>query len=387
MQSNNYLQSKMHYFGIVGLAFLLVSCGSYQYAGYEEDAIYGESGYEVEYVERVQTGDVNTDPDNGYYKNYFKEKALQYEAVSESDAVFTDIDSYEGNYEEENDSIRYTEGYAGWGQDHNQDVSINIYGGGLYNNIWWNRPIGWNWGWNYGYPYGYGWNNWGWNNWGWNVGIGWNNWDPFWCPPYYGWGGFYGNQWAYGWGGAFYGSGYYGRRVAYTNSRRSPLYSSSGMASVGRRSSLNTNYSSRRGSVNNSAVRPNSRVRPEVSRSRPSSSRTRPAVGTNSRVKPSATVRPGTKPRVRPNSKPRTRPASTVKPRSGNSKPVYRSRPSSTKRNNRSYNNNNRSRSNNRSSNFSRSSSSRSSSFSRSSGGSTRSSGSRSGGSRRGGRM
>ncbi len=398
MQFYNYLQSKMHYFGIVGLVLLLASCGSYQYAGYEYDAIYDDSETDVRYVERAVNEDVNDENDNGYYSNYFKEKALQYEAVSESDAVFTDIDSYEGGYAVENDSIRYTEGYAGWGQDHNQDVTINVYGGHLYNSIWWNRPVGWNIGWNWGWN-NWGWNNWGWNNWGWgwNAGFGWNYWDPFWCPPYYGWGGGFwaARPWLYG-GGAFFGGspyyGYYGRRVAFNASRRNPLYARNGLASLGRRSSIDT-YNSRRGSTSNSAVRPSSRIRPDATRTRPTS-RTRPAINGNSRVRPSTGVRPNTKPRVRPDSKPRTRP--TAKPNNNNTKPVYRTRPNN---NNRKSNYNSRSGSNNRSSgysrrsssrssSFSRPSSSRSSSFSRSSGGSMRSSGSRSGGSsRRGGRM
>ena len=395
MRSYYYVQSKMHYFGIVVLALLMSSCGSYQYAGYEEDAIYGESERRVEYVE-TEPEQAETD-NNGYYKNYFKEKTLQYESIAQEDAVFTDIDSYEGSYEEENDSLRYTEGYGAWGQDHNEAVVINVY-----QNNWagWYYPYSWRWGYNWGYNY-WGWNSWGWNSWGW----GYNNW----CPPFYG-GGYWGYPYAYGgyWGHPYYYGGYnrpyYGHSYGYAyNAGRRSAYSNSTLASLGRRGGLDAYTGSRRDGLNSSLnqgrlnprrddygsrptnsrvrpsgnttgsrVRPDGRVRPGVG-SRPTGSRTKPTVG-KPRTRPSVGSRPSgsrTKPRVRPNS-------STTKPKYNNSRPTNRYKPS-TKR--RSNNNSSirRSSSSSRSSGYSRPSSSR-----RSSGSMSRSS-SRSSSSRRGG--
>ena len=171
MHLKNYLQSKMHLFGILGLALIMSSCGSYQYAGYDDDAIYSNSEKNVEYEETTSETET-TSENSGYYKNYFKEKSNQYDNIIQDEAIFTDIDSYES----EGGEVDYAEeGYAGWGQD-NQDVVINVYGGHLYNSIWWNRPYYTAWGWNYGWNNYWGWNNgfgYGWNNWGWNAGFGW----------------------------------------------------------------------------------------------------------------------------------------------------------------------------------------------------------------------
>ena len=37
MQLYNYLKSKMQFIGTLVIAFAMFSCGSYQYAGYEND--------------------------------------------------------------------------------------------------------------------------------------------------------------------------------------------------------------------------------------------------------------------------------------------------------------------------------------------------------------
>ncbi len=200
MQLYNYLKPKMQFIGTLVMAFAMFSCGSYQYAGYENDSIYGDSDRTVAYVEEQPTSD-----NSQYYKNYFKEKTEQYASISgENDIIFTDIDSYEGGYVEENDTLYYGN-YAGWGEN-NSDVTINIYGGHAFNSIWWNRPYFTSWGWNYGYGYGnvwgLGYNYWGWNRplwldfgWGW----GWNS--PYWYGgfnhPYYYGNIYYGNNWWY----------------------------------------------------------------------------------------------------------------------------------------------------------------------------------------------
>src|SRR5690606_15256623 len=76
--------------------------------------------------------------------------------------IFTEVDTYYGDES-------YSSGYSGWGNNTN-DVTVNVYGGGL----------GWG-GW-------YG-NYWGWGNPYWSIGWGWSSWhNPYWGHyyPYYG---------------------------------------------------------------------------------------------------------------------------------------------------------------------------------------------------------
>jgi len=142
MQINNYLKQKMPYLAILMLLIGLSSCGSYQYVGVENDGIYGSSNPQT--VVEVQNGNAG----NSYYKNYFREKSLEYDYMVNDGSVFTDIDTYQSGYVE-NDTLidNNYQGYGGWGQNNNS-VTINYIDNG------WN-----NWGWNY----------WGWNNW---AGIG-----------------------------------------------------------------------------------------------------------------------------------------------------------------------------------------------------------------------
>ena len=67
----------------------LASCGSYQYAGYDQDGIYNSEGTGSTYEEAPQ--DRNS---NGYYANLFAEKSNQYEAVPQENAVFIDVEAY-----------------------------------------------------------------------------------------------------------------------------------------------------------------------------------------------------------------------------------------------------------------------------------------------------
>ena len=169
--------------------FLLASCGSYQYSGYE-DGIYGETNRDYERQNQNATQDGNS----SYYKNLFAEEAaLSGEVLSES-TIFTDVDSYSstGDYDPtSNESYNYQGGHAPWGNVPDS-YSINIYNtgfhGGYYGPYW-------------GNVYGY---------------------DPFWGPGYYGpaWyrPGFYspygprywGSSWSIGFGGFNYGHWGYG---------------------------------------------------------------------------------------------------------------------------------------------------------------------------------
>ncbi|MBT8311195.1 MAG: hypothetical protein HKO72_11115, partial [Flavobacteriaceae bacterium] len=118
MQLKNYLKDKMPMVAALGVLLGLSSCGSYQYAGYEDD-IYGVSERRVEYQEQRTERDVEQN-NNTYYKNYFAEKSQELDAIAQENEIFTDIDSYEGSYSE-SDSLEFDPtGYAGWGQDNTQ---------------------------------------------------------------------------------------------------------------------------------------------------------------------------------------------------------------------------------------------------------------------------
>ena len=183
------------------------SCGTYQNSGVDNDGIYS-SNTSRRTVETVPQASNNS----AYYKNYFEEKD-QYSDIDDPNAVFTDIDSYEGDYADEQDSTQVAyENYGGWGQN-NDNVEINIY----------TRP-------NFGFGWGRQWGGFGyWNNW--NNGWGYAGfYDPFWCSPFNSFG--FGNNW-----GPWYGNGFhrpywnnnayhngYGRGLAYNTGRRSSIY-------------------------------------------------------------------------------------------------------------------------------------------------------------------
>jgi hypothetical protein len=321
MQLNNALQSKLQLLGALAIVFSLYSCGSFQYAGNNNDGVYGESNdrrIEQQQEESSQNATNSNNSNSEYYKDYFKEKSQQYNNVNDSDdVIFTDIDSYHSDYEEvENDSIQYETGYAGWGED-NKNVTINIYNR-PYQDFWWRRfyvghnlVLGYDWRFDpYWFPvYGSPWNG------------GWIN-DP-WC---------YNNfYYRYGYRGGVY-SGfypwYYGRRraIAYNNSRRNSIanVAYNRHASITRNSANRTSRSTRlitRPGTSRPMVRPNNSSRPRVNTSRPGTSRpmVRPSNSTRPRITPN---RPGTsRPMVRPNSSSRPR----VTPnRPGTSRPMVR---------------------------------------------------------------
>ena len=149
MKLYNYLNTKISIIGALILMLGLTSCGSYQYASYDNDGIYGEpeKSYEVTTVEYKETP--KESDNSNYYKNYFKEKVTELDNI-EGDVIFTDIDSYQGYYVE-NDSLEQ-ENYAGWGYSDN--VTVNIYNRPLYGSMWYNGYYGFNgWynNWNYGF--------------------------------------------------------------------------------------------------------------------------------------------------------------------------------------------------------------------------------------------
>ena len=282
MQFKNYLKAQNPAVALLAIALVFTSCGSYQYAGEDNDGVYGTTETPVEYTEDVaQTRDNN----GSYYENYFKEKSIEFNQENE---IFTDIDAYEGEYAEQSPNQNEEQYYAGWGQN-NDDVTVNIYSGfSGYNfyNPWWYRP----------YRYGYGYSPY------WSLGWGYSGfYDPFWCPPYYG--GFYGGYSFYGYNGYPYNYGYnnfYGRRgVAYNRTRRGSSTLSRANA-LGRRTAITSRYGNTR-----------SRVSTRPRRSSVSTQPTRTRVRTNNST-----------------STPRTR-IRTTKPRSNNTYSTPRTRRSS----------------------------------------------------------
>ncbi|RLD28085.1 MAG: hypothetical protein DRI75_07800 [Bacteroidetes bacterium] len=276
-------KSKMHLIGALGLLFSLVSCGSYQYAGYD-DGIYATSERNVEY--QTETSRVATTSQNSsYYQNYFKEKAQELDYLSQDDVIFTDIDSYEGNYEAENDTLVYAqESYAGWGQN-TTEVSINVYNSGYLFNNWWYRPY-----YSYGYGYGYGYyNNWynpyrfyGYSNWYNPYGYyGFYNWHN----PYY-YGSYYSN---YGYYGNYYNSYYSRRGIAYNAGRRGAIYQNSYTSRLNNRRSLTnsrntTTYRPRRATNSNVRANTNTVTRPRTTARRNINNTRRPNINTRTRT-------------------------------------------------------------------------------------------------------
>lgn len=166
--------------------FALVSCGSYQYSGYEADGIYGESRPGILEQPEQEATEVRPNSNNSYYKNLFSEQSEMVGEVLESD-VFTDVDSYSSNdryenYSEIGGDVAYVGGNAPWGQDPDT-YTVNIYNNGFYGGFY--SP--WRYGYGFGFPYYGGWYDpyWPGNFWGgygpyayggsrWNIGFGLN---------------------------------------------------------------------------------------------------------------------------------------------------------------------------------------------------------------------
>jgi hypothetical protein len=292
MQLYDYLKPKMHFIGLFAVAITMVSCGSYQYAGYEDDSIYGRTERTVDYANNESSADNSL-----YYKDYFKEKTEQYAGISDdSDVIFTDIDSYEGVASDENDTI-YDGNYAGWGEN-NSDVTINIYGGHAFNSIWWNRPYYTSWGWNYGYGYGnlwgYGFNNYyGWNRPLWlDFGYGYGYGFPYYYGGYYGYPYYYGNIY-YGNFNGYYEGNYYNRRpLAYNSTRRGASYTANRtMGNTSRRSTINSSNTRRTtvGDLNRRTTNRRSILNSNTNRRSINSNATRRIQTNSTRTRPTTT--------------------------------------------------------------------------------------------------
>ena len=181
------------------LILLVSSCGSYQYVGIYDDGIY--NSFEDE--EKNYAYDSNYDPDNNnsYYEDYFKGKVSEYDLTEDMENTGAP-DDY--NYNTQNSSEN--ESYAGWGQNVDSNVVINIQ----------TRP-------NYGMYWG--WNNWGWNNWRWNN----------WGYPIYGfYDPYFSNAWFVHMGGYSYFGPNRGPSLAFINGYRNYYSNNVGYRNQGR---------------------------------------------------------------------------------------------------------------------------------------------------------
>lgn len=227
--------------------FLLASCGSYQYSGYE-DGIYGEGdrGYDRPVQNATQKNSAQ-EGNNGYYKKLFAEEAALYGEVLSENSIFTDVDSYTstgGDYQPGEQQSNYAGGNAPWGNDPDS-YTINIYNhgyyGGFFHPYWGGGLFAYDpfWGPGYYAPGYWGPGYWGPGYWGnsWRIGFGFGG---------FGFGGHYGyagHPYLYGGGGWYNPYNYYGNR--YNNFRKNVAYA------TGRRDAVST-YRTR---SNNTSVR------------------------------------------------------------------------------------------------------------------------------------
>lgn len=330
MQFKTRITQKLPFFVALGLLTVLTSCGSFQYAGYDNDGIYATEEYENDAQEPVITTSTN---DSNYYKNYFAENSAEVDAIQEESEVFTDIDSYEGNYTDQIvDTLEQRPAYGGWGQNSNT-VTINYIDNGWYG---YNSP----WNWNSGFGYGhYGWErSWGWNNWGWN-----NHWS---------YGGYYGSGYGYGYGYGHYAPWRYGynnygwnngysrnNRYAYNNTRRGSLLYNNNLNRRSNSALSRSDYSSRRLSNSsslsrnslNSNLRSNTSSRIRTSRSATTTNSTR-TIRNSSTTTGSNTNRRVTRPTAVRNTSRTTTTRSTAPTRSSRSSSTARSSSNSSSR-------------------------------------------------------
>lgn len=233
--------------------FLLASCGSYQYSGYE-DGIYGEANRNTN--ER-QNQNANQEEDNSsYYQNLFAEEAALYGEILSDNAIFTDVESYSsaGGEYQPGELYNYQGGHAPWGHDPDT-YSVNIYNNGFHGgffNPFWGGGLAFDpffgpgyWGPGFWGPGHWGPGYWGPGMWGNNWRIGFGGFGPYGFN--YGFGGFGGFGPGY-WGGGFY-SPYnnFGYNYGYANNYRQNEAYNTGRrnttSSYGNRSNTSANRS------------------------------------------------------------------------------------------------------------------------------------------------
>ena len=160
MKTNTLITRKTSLCFIIGfLGLIITSCGSYQNSSYyDNDGVYNTNG------DKIVVKDNQATSSSVQYQQYFK--SLQ---STDSEEIFTDVNSYGSNYDTGNDSIqRPSTGYASWGSSPEQ-TTVTVY-----------PDTSWYFGYGWGYPYyGYGW--------GYPYyGYGWGYYPPYWGYPGYG---------------------------------------------------------------------------------------------------------------------------------------------------------------------------------------------------------
>ena len=205
------LSNKIINFKITALLFcILSSCGSYQYVGMYDDGIYDSSfDRDNSYTYDSSSDQIN----NSYYKDYFKGKAIELNQGEDLTSTISEKNDYNSQNSSEVSS------YAGWGQNVDSNVIINIRTRPSYGMYW-------------------GWNNWGWNNWGWNNWR-WNNWG---YPIYGFYDPYFSNAWFVHTGGYSYFGPNRGPSYALINGYRNQSYINSGYrsSSISSRSAMGT---------------------------------------------------------------------------------------------------------------------------------------------------
>jgi hypothetical protein len=258
---------KSAFLASIGFTFF-ASCGSYQYVGMSEDGIYGTSENATnedlynQIVQSLDDNNSNNTQGNSYYSDYFRGKANEYN--NNETEVFTDIESYNGAYDDSTENPN-EDSYAGWGQNNDSQLVINIQ----------TRPSFWGFGW--GHPF---YNPWGWNNFRWNN-FGWNNWRNNWSYVNYGfWDPFFYNSWntpflGYGYGSYFYYGPYRSRNVAYINGHRNSSYRTTSLANRSALSTVSRTRSNARRNTSSNTSRTYKTNRPTRTSSRTTTTKTR----------------------------------------------------------------------------------------------------------------
>lgn len=228
--------------------FSAVACGSYEYAGSDQDGIYAsepkvraEQQPIISENERTVQKKETESNDSGYYANYFEQESNKIEKAQE--IMFTDVEAYSSNRTDstgverddyaDGEQISYLTGDPSWGSNPSE-INVNYYNSGFYNPYYYDYGYGW------GYPsYGISF------YWGWHSPYGWFYNPYYYNPYYYAYNPYYYNPYYYN---PYYSySPYYGRRTAYHPTYRNGYRSSDYDRNAARSQSRNVRSSARSG--------------------------------------------------------------------------------------------------------------------------------------------
>ncbi|HET8839401.1 MAG TPA: hypothetical protein VFM82_10460 [Flavobacteriaceae bacterium] len=331
--------------GCVAL-FSAVACGSYEYAGSDQDGIYAsepkvgaEQQPSLSENERTVQEKETKSNDSGYYANYFGQESEKIEKAQE--IMFTDVEAYSSNRADstgvEEDAyagdgqISYLTGDPSWGSNPSE-INVNYYNSGFSNPYYYDYGYGW------GYPsYGISF------HWGWHSPYGWFYNPYYYNPYYYAYTPYYYNPYYYNpyYYNPYYSySPYYGRRTAYHPTYRNGYRSNDYDRNAARSQSRNNRTYSRDG------VRTTDRnVR--------SSQNDRNSRSSVDRIRNPRNINAGTRTRTRSSNDRSVRTERNVNSRTRTTAPTRRTRSNNTSTRTRSSSNNNNSGTNVRSRTYS----------------------------------